>query len=153
MSYHSLFSLHRDSVWTVCGRLCAHSYKHIHNTQSCHDIRREEYSLALQSRPLFDTAFWLFTTCGQGFRQGTLRTLLPLISVFHGPRIKIIGQLIIMHRRHRGAGFYSLRFSLLLTDLPLFENFMMGEMLQGASGARAWPRSLDIGWLSSLFNE
>lgn len=107
----------------------------------------------LQGRPLFDTAFWLFTTCGQGFRQGTLRTLLPLISVFHGPRIKIIGQLIIMHRRHRGAGFYSLRFSLLLTDLPLFENFMMGEMLQGASGARAWPRSLDIGWLSSLFNE
>lgn len=55
-----------------------------------------------------------------------------------------------MHRRHRSAGFYSLRFSLLLTDLS-----MIGEMLWGANGTRAlgvrhWLASLFKKWMEAL---
>lgn len=77
----------------------------------------ERNNLQVFGRLLFDTAIWPFTASGQGFRQGSLRTLLPLIYFMdqdHRP-INNAG-------RHRGAGFYvSLRFSLLLTDLLSFE--------------------------------
>lgn len=114
---HSLFFLHRDSVRTACGRL----YKYTLLPRYV-EIGREESSLVLWSSTwafFFDTAFWPFTACGQGFRQGSLRTLLDWSASW----AKIIGQLI-MHARHRGADFYSLRFSLLLTDLLPFESFV-----------------------------
>lgn len=108
------FSLHRDSVWTACRRL-ERTYKVC--TQSRHDIRREEYSLAfltvyISYRAFSSTPLFGRTTWGQVFRQRKFTYFTSnLIAVFHGPTIiKIIGQLI-MHRRRRGAGFfYSLRF-------------------------------------------
>lgn len=110
----------------------AHYQKYIHRAASCHDIRRKEYSLAFWPstdraslfRHRFLAVYYLWSSFPT--RKFTYVTLIIDLSSYfiHGPRIKIIGQLIT-HRRHRGAGFYSLRFSLLLTDLPF--HFARGE--------------------------
>lgn len=73
---HSLFFLHRDSVRTACARSYKYTLLPPHR-----DGPRGIFpsSLIVYVGSFFDTAFWPFSACGQGFRQGSLRTLLRVI--------------------------------------------------------------------------
>lgn len=107
------------------------------STHCCHHIEMAPRgifpsSLIVYVGSLFDTAFWPFTACGQGFRQGSLRTLLRVIC-FMGQDRRPINNACAASRRGL------LQPSLLASadrSSPIWIVCMISEMLwMGPSGA------------------